>query len=118
MIQQKILVQAALARKSTCELGVRQCIKQSHHADWNSGLLDEFDNGIRDRSLLAVEADDEARSYVQPSCVNSMDALGYVPPCILLFPHRDQRTGVWALDTHENSDEIRLIHQPEQFGVV
>ena len=47
-----------------------------------------------------------------------MHALGYVPPCILLFPRRDQRIGIWALDTHESSDKIRLIDQPKQFDVV
>src|SRR6516164_2695345 len=105
MIQQEIRVQAALARKPTCELGVRQCIKQPHHADRNSGLLDEFDNGIRDRTLLAVEANDEARTNVQPSLVKYVDALGYISPCILLFSDLAQRTGVWSCDTNKNSDE-------------
>ena len=92
-IQQKIRVQAALARKPARELGIRQRIKQSDHADRNGGLLDEFDDGIGDRSSFAVKAENETRRHIESGRINPMDALGNVPPRILLFPHRNQRVG-------------------------
>src|SRR5208282_4422443 len=80
--------------------------------------LDQLDDGVRDRSLLAVEADDETRRNIESGRVNLMDALDYVPPRILLFPHRDQRCGVGALDAYEDTDEVGLIHQFQEILVV
>ena len=51
----------------------------------NRGLLDEFDNGVRNRSPLAVEANDETCRYVEPGGVYLMDALGDISSRILLF---------------------------------
>ena len=47
-----------------------------------------------------------------------MDALGDVSPGVLLFPHRDQRIGIGALDPDEYADEIRLAHQLHEVRVI
>ena len=69
-------------------------------------------------AFLAVEADDEAGGDEHAGGVDLVDALGDAAARVLLLPHRDQRLGVRAFDADEDAEEIGLVHQPQQLGIV
>ena len=53
-----------------------------------------------------------------PARVDLVHAVGDAAARILLLAHLHQRLGIRAFDADEHADEIRLVHQPQQFVVV
>ncbi len=81
-------------------------------------FLDQLDHGAGHAALFIVEADNEARGHEHAGGVDLVDAVGDAAARILLLAHLRQRLGIGTFDADEHADEIRLVHQPQQFIVV
>ena len=100
------------------ELRVRQRVKKAHHADRDSGFLNQLDHRIRRRLRFAVETDDETCVHEKAGRVDSAETVRDTASRILLLAHRNEGRGVRALDADKNPDEVGPVQQHQEFVIV
>ena len=79
---------------------------------------DWFDHAVGDAVLFGVEAHDEARDDEHAGAMNFVDAVGQAAARVLLLLHLHERLGIRTFDPGEHADEVRRVHQLQQFVVI